>query len=494
MTPKRIGLVSGAEFFHFNLAMAKEVKRRTGCEIVLYVNSAESVRKQQKYVEQGYFDDIADWDAFYRAVKEDIGDEESVFARARTMEAFVDCTYNELMMMRRDVGHGFALAGFYHPRSPSADALDYPHVVHGMTAALEFWRNEIESRNLDAIINGPKDAGVVARAMGVPYRFMYSTRFRNYHYWARDPAVEFPGLEGVYRALGDRRREPVTLEQEYYAEIKSRAKAVGGDHLLRLIQRLIMHVNRRLYVLLKGYKSEKSYYFKDIVAFYLRHYRTIKKLRPPFTTPLSQLKGQKFVFLPLQTDPEMSLQALSPEYFSLHAMIASVARDLPAGVILAVKETVHALGRRPHDFYDQIRDFKNVVFIDVMDRGVEIVRHAEAVVTIASTSGLEAAMIGKPVILFGRHNVYQFVPHVQLVTREEDLRPALKRALDGSIDRARAQQDGARLRDALVDISFDLRGFNVFEPGSVDAAGVRDAVESLLASLDEARENSRATA
>ena len=92
--------------------------------------------------------------------------------------------------------------------------------------------------------------------------------------------------------------------------------------------------------------------------------------------------------------------------------------------MLAVKDTYAAVGVRPDNFYDQIRAFKNVVLLDTMILG-HVIRQAELVATITGTAGFEAAVMGKPVISFGHHNIYNFLPHVRLITDERDLKPAL---------------------------------------------------------------------
>ena len=88
------------------------------------------------------------------------------------------------------------------------------------------------------------------------------------------------------------------------------------------------------------------------------------------------------MFFPLHAEPESSLQVASPECLVQLSTITSLARDLPAGYYLAVKETYQTYGRRPSNFYDQIREFKNVVLLDMLELGLEVARRAEAVATI----------------------------------------------------------------------------------------------------------------
>jgi len=482
---KTIGFMTGAELALFNMALARELKRRTGCRIVLYAGGPESVRSHERFRRNGAVDEIVDCKVLLPACGETGLEAKAVFDRARAMEEMIGCTYNEVMMTRRDIGRGFALAGFHHPRFPAVDRLSYVQVVHGLSEQLSFWKREIEDRGLDLLINGQKDAALVCRALGVPYRLLYSSRHQNYYYWARDEFCAFPGLEEAYGRLAGREFPPVVLDQPYLQEVKHRKRILEGNLLWRLARRFIVLANRKLYLTLKGYRSPWDYSMPSTLAFYVRNHRDLRKLRRGFTRPLAELDGRRFVFFPLATEPEMSIQQMSPEYFCQLAAIGSLTRDLPAGVLLAVKDTIHAVGRRPRDFYDQIRAFKNVVLLNVAEPGIEVIKRAEAVATISGTAGLEAAMMGKPVILFGRHAGYQFLPHVQWVLREEELRPALRRVLNAGIDAGRAVRDGARLREALIAISFDMRDYTNVDLRSYDDQTITNAADALLDSLRE---------
>ena len=124
----------------------------------------------------------------------------------------------------------------------------------------------------------------------------------------------------------------------------------------------------------------------------------------------------------MQTEPEMSIQWMSPEYFCQLAAISSIARDLPAGMPLVVKDNIYALGKRPKNFFKNLRLFKNVDIMSVKERGPDVISASTIIITISGTVGIEAAMMGRPVILFGRHNQYdKFLPNVRFVEKEEHL-------------------------------------------------------------------------
>lgn len=96
-----------------------------------------------------------------------------------------------------------------------------------------------------------------------------------------------------------------------------------------------------------------------------------------------------------------------------------------------------------------------------MDPGayaVDAIRGARAVAVITSTVGFEAAMLGVPVISFGLHNAYNFLPHVHVVESWMALRPLLQRLCAEPTPEERAQwcADGFRFLAAVQQSSFDL--------------------------------------
>ena len=154
-----------------------------------------------------------------------------------------------------------------------------------------------------------------------------------------------------------------------------------------------------LYLTIKRYKNDFHYYLSDLIKYHWKYGRAQKFLTSKITKRLSDLDGTKFVYFPLQAEPEFSLQVMSQESFSQLATIASIARDLPAGVKLAVKDSIWAIGRRPKDFYRQLLEFHNVILLNLEEEGVSVIEKCDAVCTITGSGGIEAARIGKPVIL-----------------------------------------------------------------------------------------------
>jgi hypothetical protein len=316
---------------------------------------------------------------------------------------------------------------------------------------------------------------------------MDTSRFKNYWFWTPNSYCFNPLIEPNYDTLNEWPAR-ASLEEAYgFSKVKNERFFARASFAGMMRTAAGAAVRYMIWKVL-GRKKARSFRFTDFVSFPVREYLAYVAMTKRRVIPLQELNGKRFVYFPLHKEPEIALQLMSPEYFNQHSAIISVSRDLPAGVLLAVKENLFSLGRRPESFYRQVADLKNTVFLDIRESGIECAKRAEAVVSITGTSGFEAAVFGKPVITFGRHNMYSLLDHCMTVIDEADLGGCLERALDGSIDREKAERDGARFLAAVIRSSFDLEGWGVVGEGNSKYRNFNDAVmmrayDALLAGL-----------
>lgn len=484
---RAVGLFAQAEMAKINIAILRQL-RQAGWRTYLYVIGEESVRSHQRYVDDGTLTGIVRANQFYDALKGPLPDARTIVERALEYERKTGCSFGSLWMARRELGLGYALGGINHMSSPASANADRLRALHAETEFLAFWEQEITSKGIVLMLGAPKAAAVMCRALGIQYRFLYATRYENFYYWACDEFLEYPSLKAAYDAVASE-DDDFALTGQYLQDIESRKRFAGPTPYRRMMKLLFDLTKRRLYLRLKGYEVGNEYYVSDMFRYYWRYARLMRNFRTASLPKLSDLENLRFVYYPLQTEPEYSLTVASPEYFFQLEAIASISRDLPADTVLVVKETVYALGRRPADFYKTIQSLKNVVLMDIDEPGWRVASAASAVATITGTGGLEAAISGVPVILFGRHNGYDFLEHVFSVRCAEDLRPALLKALSPSFDRVAARRNGRRLAKALQCISFDMRGFNTVDLNSYDDAIVTQACRALLMSLPSESSN-----
>jgi hypothetical protein len=471
-----------SQFRQFMLELVARLKERDNACVHLYCSTIQQAEHFRTRAPEGLFASIECGARLHAAVDDPVPPDDALWARAKEHEAWLGLCYNEFAVSDRHFGRGFALAGFHHPRSRYSDA-DYRQVTHAYNKAIDFWKSEIAEKRPGLVLWGDRLLIAAAHAENIPVRLLAGSRYRDFHYWSVNEFWEMPAVERTFRRLDSNATSTLEIDAPYHSHVVNRKHFLAQSSLPIRLAKMAETTARYVYWRLRGYEKAKGYYLSGQLAYHLRVWRQIRDLRRGGPVSLKALEGQKFVFFPLQTEPETSLQMLSPEYFFQLEAIASIARDLPAGVQLAVKETFAAVGRRPDNFYDQIRAFKNVVLLEMMELGLDVTRQAEAVITINGSAGLEAAVRGKPVIVFGRHNLYRVLPHVMEVRDSSDLKRYLRNALDGSIDETAAKQAGQRFLQAVIETSFDLRGYDFRRPEDIDPAAVDDAYSRLVAGL-----------
>ncbi len=478
----RIAFAAHSEWRFFLLALARELAQRHGAELHLYCMSEQERTFYEGIGAREIFATIANVRGMLDTALEPVADPDAAVAEARRNEERLGVTINTLVATNRHLGRGFSLGGFRHPRSRYSERTDATGMLAAFNRRLAFWEREFTEKGITLLVNGEAEAQRVARLHGIPCRSVIGSRYRNYHYWCWNEFFEAPPIEAAYHRIAEAPRREIAAP--YDAHMQYREAFLKTMGLGRTLYDMAYKVAQHLYWRLRRYDKAKGYYMSSEVAFYWRRWRANRDMTGRRVVRLAEMKDRPFVFFPLHAEPESSLQQASPEYFFQLGAIASIARDLPAGYTLAVKETYQTQGRRPADFYDQIREFKNVVILDMLELGLEAAQRAEAVVTITGTAGLEAAVLGKPVVTFGRHNFYNVLPHVTVIEREDDLAPALRRALIDGIDTEAAKADAARLLQAVIDNSFDMRGYDYRRIEEFDPAIVGDAIERLVESLE----------
>lgn len=472
-------MVAHSEYRGFYMPLVERLVGEFGAAVHLFVGTEQQV----DYYRAHYGAILATINvsgALYKACREPVMDAAAVRGQATRNELFLGVTINQLNQSDRHLGRGFSLGGFRHPRSRISEETSYLQMLAGTNEVIDFWRQAIERLRPDLIISPGKILSVLARHYSIPARHIANSRHKNYYYWAHNELFETPAFEEAFATSeGNKQSE---LNGANAAHLANRSQMRGDATIARVAKAMGLAVLRHGYWRLKGYEKAKGYYLQENLAYMWRSYRDIRMLTDNRFASLEELRREPYVFFPLATEPETSLQMISPEYTYQLSAIASVARDLPAGIILAVKEHYAAVGRRPADFYDQIAEFKNVKLVNMEVLGVEASRTAKAVVTISGSAGFEAAAMGVPVVAFGLHNIYNFLPHVFVVRSETDLAGYLDAICRDKVDLAKAGIDGRRFVAAIVARSFDARDYIPGRAKLVSEQALNDSLRALLAS------------
>lgn len=111
---------------------------------------------------------------------------------------------------------------------------------------------------------------------------------------------------------------------------------------------------------------------------------------------------EKFYVYPIHFHPESSTSVLAPEYTNEYTNIINIANNLPFGTYLYVKDHKSAKGVQNYDFYKKVSSLPNVRLVNFDVNIKKLILKSKGVITVNSTAGYEALLLGKPVYLLGR--------------------------------------------------------------------------------------------
>jgi hypothetical protein len=109
-----------------------------------------------------------------------------------------------------------------------------------------------------------------------------------------------------------------------------------------------------------------------------------------------------YLLYPLHFHPESSTSILSGNNLDEYEVVRSIAFNLPVGVNLLIKDHKSAWGYPSIDFYKKIKRLPNVKLLPPEAPTKKLIKGSIGVITLTSTVGYEALIMGKPIILIGR--------------------------------------------------------------------------------------------
>jgi hypothetical protein len=185
------------------------------------------------------------------------------------------------------------------------------------------------------------------------------------------------------------------------------------------------------------------------------NYRNFKRDMRRRYPPIDEILDSEYVYFPLHFEPEATLNGLEPHFTNQMYAVELLSKSVPAGVDVVVKEHPAAVGNRPSDWINTIVGFPRVKLAYPFEDAIEIIRNSLATATITGTSGLEAAIMGKPVISLGPSYRFNFVDHVRHTNDLLTLRKIIKEIYESKRS-ADYKRDGAALKMAIELTCFKL--------------------------------------
>lgn len=111
---------------------------------------------------------------------------------------------------------------------------------------------------------------------------------------------------------------------------------------------------------------------------------------------------KKFLFYPLHSTPEASINTPAPYYVDQFRAIDAIRMAMPSDHVLVVKEHWSFVMARPTRFLKQIRRLPGVLVADYRLKAFDLMPRAAATITVTGTAGFEAFLLGYPALALGR--------------------------------------------------------------------------------------------
>ena len=193
-----------------------------------------------------------------------------------------------------------------------------------------------------------------------------------------------------------------------------------------------------------------------------------------------------FVYFAMGVDLERNILLDAPFFTNQIEVIRHVAKSLPVEYKLYVKETS---GQSSRDWrsileYNQLLKIPNVCLIHPEYSSKNLLEHSSIVVTIAGSSGFEAAFYEKPSIVFS-NTLYTKLPSVFQVKSPEELPQIVKKALTTTVKSNDLDKYMTFLEKNSIDFpwhEFEVKRMNTFSYGGqyLDAPISEEKVKSFL--------------
>ncbi|MEM2160702.1 MAG: hypothetical protein QXN55_07100 [Candidatus Nitrosotenuis sp.] len=179
------------------------------------------------------------------------------------------------------------------------------------------------------------------------------------------------------------------------------------------------------------YKNAGKTKFKLLKNKYQTYFKVKNRKKFLDENAIKSIKDEKFIYFPLQSEPEAIVLIKSPYYANTVTLVENTAKSIPIDMVLYVKE--HPIQKeklwRPIEDYQRIIDIPNVKLVHPSVNSQNLISKSQAVICLSGATGLEALFYKKPVILFS-DEYYDVVSMIKKVKKITELASIITDALD----------------------------------------------------------------
>ncbi len=460
--------------------LARQLKSEHGLDVVLLAMSKKNLPSQKSAdFDPGDFKEVVTLDDNINPrSKSELATGPDLYADMERFENEIGISYTDILRTDRHFGIEF-VTGADFMRSRLVAETDFFQKLDVVHRICQFHLDIIEKYNPIAVICSGGSLATsaltsICTGKGIPTRSLSVSRLGALFVWTTGWEMMPVGLKSAYgKHLLEMRQTPRSGEPDGAsgnsgndAEIPAPPERATAFHKSLASRATVRHLVKYLW---QGIWTEAksrvrgrsggygSYVLRDRIIMRYRLWRSWRSYfrQPELINTISE--GQRFIFYPLATEPESALMLETQSADNQLTVIDWLAKSLPAGWLLVVKEHMGQHSPRPKGFLKKISRYPNIRFASPLESAEAFLGRASLVATCNGSLGTQAAIAGMPVLTFHDKNHILMMPHVLLATSYSETRRAIARIRSSDIAQLRERrQAGQAYRQAITGIGFEI--------------------------------------
>lgn len=356
--------------------------------------------------------------------------------QARELEQRYNVKMSFFSAYDRGIGQGYLTNAEKHPHVHRS-YWNWEKKLEGMVRTFLAWEAVYKHCRPDLVAchDRPAAMDLIVRGSGGRYITLVTARIGSRYMWVDDSYQEKRGLDDRIRAYIE---AAAGRDGAGDVEYKPYSQYLHTRNVLRYsygqaVAHSLHHLLTETYQVVRGIRKEATYIFGGWIPYEFRKVACYRWACRHGIMP-GDIAGRKYVYFPLQQEPELSLLNLSPEFNNSMEIIVWLSKNLPADVTLVVKENPWGFGVRPLSYYNRLRKIGNVEVAHPDSVSMDWIQGSAVCAAITGTVGFETVYAGKPLVCYGAHHWVRALPTVALATSYWDTKKALELFLEGGRD------------------------------------------------------------
>lgn len=393
-------------------------------------------------------------------------DKEQLTHELRKFEEESGFLIADIIQADRNLGRGYYHAGHARPVCYFSKTKQYWDTACFIYEYIKYFKSILDDVQPDLlIIEGGCSVEsntllACVHRQNIPVRRLSTSRYKNLFHWSYSEKEAVPYFEELYKCVPQKIAKTYEVSHGYkMIENITSQKKTSFFGIMKEIFPFTKY--RALSFLRKLYKGEHqmldTYYFQSVWVWFYRDYALTKQLKQINQKQKIQIEPRQYCYFPLHIEPEDTLNVCSPEFNNQVGIIDTLAKNLPAGVVLVVKEHPFGVSTRPKGFYEWLSSIPNVYVASLDLSGPGLAQNSLFTATITGTAGLEAALAGVPVIAFSHNILYTHMNHVRVITDMLELRQTIRKIVNEPQDIEANRLEAQRYLHALTAMSMDFK-------------------------------------